>query len=59
MNVIEGRYSKFVSGTEDEEWGVDVRMGRSSVPGEVSEEVNGTASDAGVIEGVDTGLSSS
>jgi len=46
-----------VSGTEDKECGMDARMGRSSVPGEVSEEVNGTASDAGVIEGMDTGLS--
>jgi len=46
-----------VSGTEDEEWGVDARMGRSSVLGEVSEEVNGTASDAEMIEGVDTGSS--
>ena len=57
MTVIEGRYSKFVSGTEDEEWSVDARMGRSSVLGEVSEEVNGTASDAEMIEGADTGSS--
>ncbi len=46
-----------MSGTEDEEWSVDARMGRSSVLGEVSEEVNGTASDARVIEGVDMGSS--